>query len=94
MEKNGIIVPYGDNGARHGDLWMCSKCGTAIVRGFGEPAWQPKVKARMRLSDRNILKGIKDGSKHSKPSPNVDSRGRPTDQYLEGESTGTEEAER
>ena len=60
-EKNGIIVPYGDTGARHGDLWMCAECGTAIVRGFGDPAWQPKVKARMRLSDRNILKGIKDG---------------------------------
>jgi len=59
-KKNGIIVPYGLNGARHADLWECPECHHQIVMGFGDPAWHPEVKKKMLESDLNILKGIVD----------------------------------
>ncbi len=58
--RNGIIIPYGDTSARHGDLYRCPECKTEIVTGFGEPAWRPDVKSSMLESELNILKGVTD----------------------------------
>lgn len=62
-EKNGIIIPYGSDGCIHADLWECVECHSQIVIGFGmNPIGGHLPEAKHWLeSDRNILKGVRDG---------------------------------
>lgn len=59
-ERNGVVVPYGAFGARHGDLYKCPKCGGGIVIEFGTPETDPEIKRIMLVSSSRILKGVKD----------------------------------
>ena len=36
-ERNGVVIPYGDDHVQRGDLYKCPICGTRIIVGFGEP---------------------------------------------------------
>lgn len=37
--KNGQIIQekgHGDEGFRHGDVWICLECGMKVIVGFGD----------------------------------------------------------
>lgn len=36
VKKNGVSIPYGEDGVQYGDLWQCEVCGAQIIIGFGE----------------------------------------------------------
>ena len=60
-EKTGVVVPYGKNGMRWGDLYQCPKCGTTIVFQYSPPVSPPSSLIEMlQDKDRNILFGVTD----------------------------------
>lgn len=61
-EKSGVVVPYGSDGYRHGDIYQCPVCGRGIVMKFGDPVHAPREHIQKVLENKNtnVLYGVVD----------------------------------
>ena len=59
VKRNGVFVPYGDESAQTGDLWVCPICHVEIIQGFGE-ILDKDTSDQVLKSDYAVLKGVKD----------------------------------
>jgi hypothetical protein len=54
VKRNGIFIPYGQDGAQAGDLLSCPICHTEIVQGFSNILRKP-FSTHVLDSDHAIL---------------------------------------
>jgi hypothetical protein len=58
-KRNGVYIPYGNESAISGDLWICPICNSEIIKGFGDRMEKP-ISSQVLKSKHSILHGVRD----------------------------------
>jgi hypothetical protein len=59
VKQNGVYIPYGNDSALAGDLYICPICNTEIIEGFGDLMEKP-ISTQTLESEYSILRGVRD----------------------------------